>query len=304
VEIKIKQVDAFTTIPFGGNPAGVVTNANDLSDELKQKIAREMNVSETAFISTSDKADYKVQFFTPNAEVALCGHATIASFHALHEEGRLNQNKKVFYQETKAGVLPVELCRINGDKVFMMTQAVPQFIELGINMNEIASMFGLEIDDILDLPIMNVSTGIWWLVFGVKKLDKLMKMMPNMTAIKDFSRKHKLVGIIPFCMETLNPDCHYHIRAFAPYVGVDEDPVCGTCNGCVSSYIALHNLIQFEKETNLMGEEGTEVKRPGKVYVHVEKKDSQVSAVKVGGTAFTVLQGIMSVSESKGEDLK
>jgi PhzF family phenazine biosynthesis protein len=297
VEIKIKQIDAFADSPFGGNPAGVVTEAENLRDELKQKIAREMNLSETAFISKSDKADFKVQFFTPAAEVDLCGHATIASFHALHEEGRLDQSKRVFYQETKAGVLPVELCSINGDQVYMMTQAVPRFEDLGIGKDEIAAIFGVEMDDIMDLPILKVSTGIWWLVFGVKKLEKLMKMSPNMMAIKDFSRKHKLVGIIPFSMETMDPGCHYHIRAFAPYVGVDEDPVCGTCNGCVTSYIALQGLVPFKTEVDLVGEEGSEVKRPGKIYVHVEKKDGQVSVIKVGGTAFTILKGIMNVSK-------
>ena len=80
-------------------------------------------------------------------------------------------------------------------------------------------------------------------------------------------------------------------------MGVDEDPVCGTCNGCVTSYMALHNLIGFENETDLIGEEGAEVKRPGKVYVHVEKKNGKVSNVKVGGTAFTVLKGIMRVTK-------
>lgn len=297
MEIRIKQIDAFAAIPFGGNPAGVVTDAGNLSDDLKQKIAREMNLSETAFISESDKADFKVQFFTPHAEVDLCGHATIASFHALHEEGRLDPEKRVFCQETKAGVLPVELCHINGDEVYMMTQAVPRFEEIGADREEITAMFGLESGDIMDLPILKVSTGIWWLVFGVKKLDKLMKIAPNMIAIKEFSRKHRLVGIIPFSMETMDPGCNYHIRAFAPYVGVDEDPVCGTCNGCVTSYLAQQKLIQFEKEIDLVGEEGNEVNRPGKIYVQVEKKDGRVSSVKVGGKAFTVLQGIMKVEK-------
>ena len=113
MEIKIKQVDAFTDIPFGGNPAGVVTDAAGLSDELKQKIAREMNLSETAFVSPSKVADFKVQFFTPRFEVDLCGHATIGTFSALYEEGKLPADKSIFYQETKAGVLPVELTSIN-----------------------------------------------------------------------------------------------------------------------------------------------------------------------------------------------
>lgn len=295
MEIKIKQIDAFASNPFGGNPAGVVTVADGLSDEIKQKIAREMNLSETAFISKSDKADFRVQFFTPGAEVDLCGHATIATFHALNEEGRLDVSKRVFYQETGAGILPVELRSINGEQVYMMTQALPRFEDLSESKAEIAAMFGLEPENLMELPIQKVTTGIWWLVFGVKKLSKLMELSPNMSAIREFSRKHKLVGIIPFSMETLDPDCQYHLRAFAPYVGVDEDPVCGTCNGCVSSYMALHNLVEFDTGIELLGEEGNEVKRPGKVYVRVEKKKGNISAVKVGGTAFTILQGTMKV---------
>lgn len=297
MEIKIKQIDAFASNPFGGNPAGVVTAADGLSDEIKQKIAREMNLSETAFISKSDKADFRVQFFTPGAEVDLCGHATIASFHALNEEGRLDGGKRIFYQETGAGILPLELRSINGEQVYMMTQALPRFEGLSESKAEIAEMLGLEPEDLMDLPVQKVTTGIWWLVFGVKKLSKLMKLSPNMSAIREFSRKHKLVGIIPFSMETLDSNCQYHLRAFAPYVGVDEDPVCGTCNGCVSSYMALHNLVEFDTEIELSGEEGNEVKRPGKVYVRVEKEKGNISAVKVGGTAFTIMQGTMRVQK-------
>lgn len=297
MEIKIKQVDAFTSIPFGGNPAGVVTDANGLSDEQKQKIAREMNLSETAFVSKSDKADFKVQFFTPSTEVDLCGHATIGTFHTLYEEGRLDPAKKIFYQETGAGILPVELCNIDDEQVYMMTQAIPRYEDPDANIAELSEMLGLSPEDIMELPILKVSTGIWWLVLGIKKLDKLMKMVPNMAAVKEFSRKLKLVGIIPFTLETLHPDCNYHIRAFAPYVGVDEDPVCGTCNGCVSSYIADQGLIRFEKEIDLVGEEGFEVKRPGKVYVHLEKHGGRVSSVKIGGSAFTVMEGIMRVTK-------
>jgi len=124
MEIKIKQVDAFTSIPFGGNPAGVVTDASGLSDELKQKIAREMNLSETAFVSPSKIADFKVQFFTPRFEVDLCGHATIGTFSALYEEGKLPVDKNIFYQETKAGVLPVELTSINNKYVGVAEDSV------------------------------------------------------------------------------------------------------------------------------------------------------------------------------------
>ena len=225
MEIRIKQVDAFTGIHFGGNPAGVVTDAAGLSDELKQKIAREMNLSETAFVSPSKAADFKVQFFTPRFEVDLCGHATIGTFSALHKEGKLPSDKNIFYQETKAGILPVELTSINNEKVFMMTQALPKFENIDLSKSEVAGLLGLSKDDLMDTPALMVNTGIWWLVFGVKTLDKLMNAKPDLKTIERISEQYGIIGITPFCLETLNPKYDYHLRGIAPYVGVAEDPV-------------------------------------------------------------------------------
>lgn len=291
MDIKIKQVDAFTSKAFGGNPAGVVTDSSNISDELKQKIAREMNLSETAFVSNSKVADFKVQFFTPNSEVDLCGHATIATFSSLYEEGKLDANKSIFYQETKAGILPVELTSIGGEEVFMMTQALPKLEEAGIDRREVAGLLGLTMDDLMDTPIMRVSTGIWWLVFGIKEVEKLRNSKPDFRAIEELSRKYNVVGINPFCMDTLNEACDFQSRAFAPLVGVNEDPVCGTGNGCVASYIVLNNLIDFSDSIDLIGEAGIEVNRPGLVYVNIEKRKKDITKVKAGGSAITVLEG-------------
>jgi PhzF family phenazine biosynthesis protein len=297
VEIKIKQVDAFTTIPFGGNPAGVVTDAAGLSDELKQKIAKEMNLSETAFVSPSEVADFKVQFFTPRFEVDLCGHATIGTFSALYEEGKLDKSKNIYFQETKAGVLPVELTSINNEKVFMMTQALPKFESFDLSKSEVAGLIGLSEDDLMDIPAVKVSTGLWWLVFGVKKLDKLMNAKPDLKAIERISQQYNLVGITPFCLEVIDPKYDYHLRAIAPLAGVAEDPVCGTGNGSVASYIIQNELIKCDEAEDMIGEEGQEVGRPGCVYASISKQKGEISQVKIGGTAVTILQGIINIAE-------
>lgn len=291
MRIKIKQVDAFTSQVFGGNPAGVVTRADELDDAAKQQIAKEMNLSETAFVSKSDKADFKVQFFTPRFEVNLCGHATIGTFWTLYDEGRLDSSKSVFYQETKAGVLPVELTEQQGKKVFMMTQAKPRFEDVDISRELAAKMLGVTPEDLLDTPVQRVSTGIWWLVFGVKNLDILSKAVPNLALVEKLSKQYDLVGITPFCIETFEPDYSYHIRAIAPIVGVAEDPVCGTGNGCVASYIVHHGLVEQKESVFLVGEEGTEVQRPGSVYIYIASNGTEISTVKVGGTAVTILEG-------------
>ena len=114
--IAIKQVDAFTTQPFTGNPAAVVTQAAGFTAAEMQAIAREMNVSETVFVlpATDPEADLQIRWFTPTTEVALCGHATIACFQALAEEGRLGAPRTAgtFKVQTRSGTLPVLATRI------------------------------------------------------------------------------------------------------------------------------------------------------------------------------------------------
>lgn len=270
-----------------------MTNANPLNDEQKQKIAREMNLSETAFVSRSDVADFKVQFFTPNAEVPLCGHATIATFATLYEEGKLAEGRNIFYQETKAGVLPVEVVKTDAHTIFMMTQAVPQMTECEVSSPEIAAAIGLAAEDLIETPPMKVSTGLWWLVVGVKNLSKLLTAQPDFAAITAISKKCGMVGFMPFCLETVAPDCNFHSRAFCPLVGIDEDPVCGTGNGTIAAYITAYNLLEMKGETALVGEAGVAVERPGRVNILVSKLAEQITAVKVGGPAVTVLKGEM-----------
>ena len=112
--MEIYQIDAFTKKPFCGNSAGV-TFGDNLNDEIKQKIAKEMNLAETAFLSKSDKADYKLQWFTPAVEVELCGHATIASLHFLKEHSLLKNGQTITF-DTRSGILK---CKMEDDKYFM-----------------------------------------------------------------------------------------------------------------------------------------------------------------------------------------
>jgi len=291
--VRIKQVDAFTDVAFGGNPAGVVTSAEGLDEGQMQKIAREMNLSETAFVTPSDKADFRVRFFTPNSEVDLCGHATIGTFAALHEEGRLDAARSVFTQETKAGVLEVERS-FRGDRpVFTMTQAKPRFRETGASREEVAGLLRVEASEFLDVEPLAVSTGLWWFVVGFRRLTAVQALAPDLAEIRRFSERHGLIGIVPFCLETVDPGADLHMRAFAPFVGIDEDPVCGTGNGSVGAFIGRNGLVGFTERLDLASEAGMEVNRPGRVFVSLEKRDGEISRVKVGGSAVTVLEGVL-----------
>ncbi|MFQ6050283.1 MAG: PhzF family phenazine biosynthesis protein [Candidatus Hydrothermarchaeota archaeon] len=296
-KIKIKQVDAFTRYPFGGNPAGVVIDAKDLNEYDMQNIAKEMNLSETAFVFDPDdpKADFKVRFFTPKNEVDLCGHATIATFHALVEEGKIELEgfKVILKQETRAGVLPVEISLKKGMINIMMTQTIPKFRDANVERKEVAQALRIEEKYISEDPPMEiVSTGLWHLIVPIKNLKALEKVDPDFSKLSKINNELGAETTHLFTFETLNPDSTVHTRDFAPLVGVNEDPATGTGNGALGAYLAKHRLIEIkEPVTEIIAEQGFEIKRPSEIFVEINTENEEIRDVKVGGFAVTVLNG-------------
>ena len=160
--IKIKKVNAFTDLDSGGNPAGVVLDSPILTDEQMISISKMMKVSETAFVSPSKVADYKVRFFSPISEVELCGHATIATFYTMGVNNLFGTDKDITVkQETKAGILSVDVSFSNGkvDRV-MMTQDDIRLKDIQIDISDIAKSLKININEIdKSLPRHIVSTG-------------------------------------------------------------------------------------------------------------------------------------------------
>ena len=154
-KIEIFQIDAFTKEVFRGNPAGV-TFTDSLNESEKQFIAKEMNLSETAFISHSQKADYKLQWFTPTKEVNLCGHATIASLHYLFEKGIISDNQKISF-ETLSGIINCSM--ENGN--YIMQIPTPQLNEFSGCKEEILNALGINKVDISNLPLFCLITVIF-----------------------------------------------------------------------------------------------------------------------------------------------
>jgi PhzF family phenazine biosynthesis protein len=120
MKIKVFTLNSFAKTIDGGNPAGVVLNADGLSEKEMVLIAKKVALSETAFITRSSKADFKVRFFTPTDEVDLCGHATIATYSLMHTLGKIKAGN--YTQETKAGILGI---KIHEDGTIFMNQTLP-----------------------------------------------------------------------------------------------------------------------------------------------------------------------------------
>lgn len=190
MKIKARLVKAFTKDKNQGNPAGVILDANNLSDKQMIKISSELGFSESAFIQKSKDADYKVRFFTPIQEIGLCGHATIATFHSLIETNNIKFNgseNKTVTQETKEGILNVA-CHKNG--FIEMSQNEPNFFDPVHNRKEIVKLLNIDETDIMEYPIQTVSTGVPKLMIPVKSLKILFDIKPDLNGIREYCKKN------------------------------------------------------------------------------------------------------------------
>ncbi|QLC33813.1 PhzF family phenazine biosynthesis protein [Halarchaeum sp. CBA1220] len=285
--------DAFTDRPLTGNAAGVVPDADELSDAQMQAVARELAVSETAFVTDSDDADRRLRYFTPTTEVDLCGHATVATHAHLHEAGVLEAGTHTV--ETTVGVLDVEL---TDDGVVWMTQRDPSVRRLpNLEEESVADALGIEAMSFVDeLPLAVADTGLPFLVVGLDYLSTLGEVDPEDAAIRDLCQRVGAKGVYAFTFDTLEREASLHGRAFCAPVGIHEDPVTGTASGAVGAYLDEVAAFGTDFPDELVCEQGHYVERPGEVRVRVDDD------VRVGGTAATALDGELTVPPEEDDD--
>lgn len=272
---KVYKLSAFAKGEGGGNLAGVVIDSENLSESEMQAIAKEVGYSETAFVSKSERADFKVRFFTPNIEVDLCGHATIATFNLLKDLGFVS--KGVYTQETKAGILKIEIL----ESGVYMEQRAPEFDEI-IKPEEIIESFYSPVGNYInnDLPVQVVSTGLREIFMPVKSLELLNSLTPHNKKIIEVCKEYNALGIHAFSLETIT-NANAHTRNFAPLVGIDEESATGTANGALACYINRYinpNLLEFTME------QGYSMGRPSEILIKLKKEESIIK-VMVGGKA-------------------
>jgi trans-2,3-dihydro-3-hydroxyanthranilate isomerase len=298
--ITIKQIDAFTTTPHTGNPAGVVLDAVGLTDAGMQSIAREMNLSETAFILPASRAgaDLRIRWFTPTVEVPLCGHATVAGFHALAEEHRLGMTAPGSYSfnlETAADILPVVVELGDGSCLVSLGLGLPEFEKVPYLKVDLVRLLGIpavEFDN--RVPILRSE----YLYVFIKRLHTLFTLKPNFLNISTFLSSRNLRGLCVYTLETIDRDSRVHSRFFAPNCGINEDPVTGSSHGPLGAILFDHGLLDApEGSVTFLGEQGDAIGRRGRVRVEVTGRDGKAAAVRIGGRAVTVLRGEMIVNE-------
>lgn len=295
LQINIFQVDAFTDKSFKGNPAGVVPDSRLLTEEEMQKVAKEMNLSETAFVSPINDELYEVRFFTPISEVDLCGHATIASFYLLAKKGYIKSIQsgiKTVYQDTKAGRLAVYLNYVNGkiDRVYM-EQVTPNNLVKFKDIDKLIKAVGIEKEDIgigeeiVDPEI--ISTGLPDIILPIRKKEVLDNLKIDMDLLTKLSQDNDVVGLHAFHLPEKDSDVVY-TRNFAPLLGINEESATGTSNGALIYFLKKNG---FMKNNDILAYQGESMDRLSEIYCNIDDN----SRVYVGGRAKIMIDGVMCI---------
>lgn len=282
MRVKVYTVNSFAKSINGGNPAGVVLNADGLSDVEMKKIAGVVGFSETAFVMKSNLADFMVRFFTPNEEVDFCGHATIAVFHTISSKGYIKSGR--YSQETKAGILDVQVME---DLSIMMNQNIPSYHEI-IEKQEIADSLNITVGEMLEnLPVQIVSTALRDILVPIKSLDILNSINPDFKKVENISSKYNTVGYHIFTLESLN-ESNAHCRNFAPLYGIPEESATGTSNGALACYLYKYGKLKHDHITNISIEQGYSMERPSEIKIALTTKEKEITEVRVGGIALNL----------------
>ncbi|MDP4223636.1 MAG: PhzF family phenazine biosynthesis protein [Bacteroidota bacterium] len=212
--VTLYQVDAFTAEPFKGNPAGVCILEKEMPDGWMQNIAMEMNLSETAFITPSEGL-WKIRYFTPAAEIPLCGHATLGSAHLMFETSIVGKDREIIFS-SKAGKLAVKY----SDKWIVMNFPAYESRPAAIP-PEAAVILGIK-------PLELYRTDHGWALVILDNETDVKNLRPDFKAMKD-SEFGDLIVAAP----SSDPEYDFCVRCFAPALGIDEDPVTGSAQSAL-----------------------------------------------------------------------
>lgn len=269
--IKVYVASAFCKDETGGNKAGVVLYENGLTNDEKKKIAKIVGYAETAFVTETPEADFKIEYFTPAEEVPLCGHATIATFGVLKYLNNLDKDSYTI--ETKSGILNINL---KENQIFM-EQNIPVFYE-ELSYKEIKNSFDIDCIN-KNIPIQIVSTGLKDILIPIKNEEVLWQLKPNFEYITEISKKYNVVGMHLYTFSNDKVMC----RNFAPLYDVNEGSATGTSNCALAGL--LFKKLNIKKDIYSF-EQGYSLKAPSQIIVKVISYDKEnIDKIFVGGNS-------------------
>ena len=289
--MKFYIVDVFAEEKYTGNQLAVFTDISSLSDSQMQRIAKEMNYSETTFIVSEDvrEGGYDVRIFTPKEELPFAGHPTLGTVYVLQQE-IIKQLVEKIVLNLKIGQIPVTLhYSDNLVEMLWMQQKPPTFHQI-FAAEAIAQVLNLEVSEIDSrFPIQEVSTGVPFIIVPLKTQAALKRIKVNKDRYFELISNSQAKSILVFCPETYNLDNNLSVRVFADYLGVPEDPATGSANGCLAGYLVEY-LYFGEAQINLRVEQGYEIGRPSLLLLKAQRNQAEIE-VSVGGKVIMVAKG-------------
>lgn len=302
-EYSLAIYNAFSETTFGGSPAGIITDAQDLNAEQMQRIAREIGAPATCFVVGLDADGIEARFFSTRTEYLMCGHGSIALMTWAIDQGifQLNGNKTALITLRTAGatsVVEIHASENDRARVMLPLSAVP-FESCSVTATELGELFGINTESFdPGLPVEITRSDFNHLVISISSLETMQKLTPDFTAIKALSQKLGVDTVALFCSETVLSESTIHCREFCPAVGTPEAPATGTTNRALACYLLRHGLLDSngDPRRSVIAEQGFEMGRPSRICTEMIAQDGRATDIRVGGLATKTMEGKFFVS--------
>ncbi|MEL6436217.1 MAG: PhzF family phenazine biosynthesis protein [Pseudomonadota bacterium] len=302
MEFDYAILDVFTDRGLEGNPLAVVFDADELSADRMQGIAREFNLSETAFFCAPENSVHtaRLRIFTPGRELPFAGHPTVGSAvaHVLRQANDHGVDQLVTFEE-KLGTIRCALKHDAGNWFAEFdAPTAPRKIEAPLDRDAFAMALGLEVDDLyLDNHQLSVfAAGNAFVFVPVAGLDAMQRMKADGAAISALAPtiEGEPAEVYAYCRETIDHTCRWHARMFAPHMGIPEDPATGSAAVCFSGVVE-HFDGMAEGPNVYWIEQGIEMGRPSRIRLEVSVKNRVMTNIRIGGFAVQVAEGRLRV---------
>lgn len=279
-------MDVFAENKYEGNQLAVFIPEGKMETTEMQKIAREMNFSETTFILSGLQANggYDVKIFSPDSELPFAGHPTLGTAYVIRNLYDRSEEREIKLN-LPVGQIPV----VFEDQYAWMTQNQPEF-GLNVEIDRITAALQISREDInTDFPIQAVSTGLPSVIVHLNSLDAVSRCRINHAAFEKLLQDIGEVNLLVFTTETANSENDLNVRLFMCNAGYLEDPATGSANGNLAGYLLKYNFFH-SIEINYRVEQGAFINRPSLLKIHGKKTDDHY-LIQVGGRVFVISEG-------------